>query len=190
MKNEIKETKYKGYYVTSNGQFLSTKIPGAHGKEDGVFRFRKLKLDRYGYLIATISIVENGIHKLKYVPLHRLVYETFKGPLDQTMCIDHIDNNPLNNEINNLQQISVSENSVKRDKRYHYGNQHLYVVDDLNTKTCSLMTRRQISDEYGISMKAVKNIVIKNRTSKFYKLQGLNLIIKCVEDIERIFDIE
>ena len=127
---------------------------------------------------------------MKHIPLHRLIYETFKGPLDPTLCIDHIDNNPLNNRIDNLQQISISENSIKRDKRYHYGNQHLYIVDDLNNKSCLLMTKREIADEYKISMKAVKNIVIKNKTSMFYKKQGINLIIKCVEDIERIFDIE
>lgn len=190
MKNEMKETKYKGYYVTTMGQFLSTKIPGAHGKEDGIFRLRKLKLDRYGYLIAAISIVENGVHKMKHIPLHRLIYETFKGPLDPTMCIDHIDNNPLNNRLDNLQQITIAENSVKRDKRYHYGNQHLYIVDDLNNNECFLMTRREISDTYGISMKTVKNIVIKNGTSRFYKDRGIHLIIKRVEDIERIFDIE
>ena len=190
MKNEIRETKYKGYYVTNHGQFLSTKVPGGQGKDDGVFRLRKLKLDRYGYLIAAVSIMENGIHKMKHIPVHRLVYETFKGPLDPSMCIDHIDNNPLNNNVENLQQISISKNSVKRDKRYHYGNQRLYIVDDLNDKSCYIMTRREICDKYNISMKVVKNIVIKNKVSKFYKDKGLNLIIKGVEDIERIFDIE
>ena len=32
------------------------------------------------------------------------------------MCIDHIDNNPLNNHLSNLQILSIKENSIKDRK--------------------------------------------------------------------------
>ena len=43
--------------------------------------------------------------------VHRLVYQTFVGPLDGAKVIDHIDNNPLNNHYTNLRQVFTIENT-------------------------------------------------------------------------------
>lgn len=59
-------------------------------------------------------------------PLARLVYVYF-GPeeeLDPSLDIDHIDNNPFNNDITNLKPITRSENIAKR--LYNY-NQWFYI---------------------------------------------------------------
>lgn len=60
-------------------------------------------------------------------PLARIIYVYF-GPeeeLDPSLDIDHIDNNPFNNEITNLQPLSRSENIGKRYMAY---NQWVYVT--------------------------------------------------------------
>lgn len=44
--------------------------------------------------------------------VHRLVYEAFKGRIIPNLVIDHIDGNKLNNNLNNLRQITTRENTT------------------------------------------------------------------------------
>lgn len=73
---------------------------------------RLLKLDKNQKYVR-INLVENGKNKHYY--LHRLVYCTFNNDYDlEGFVIDHIDNNPDNNQLSNLQKITFSENNYKR----------------------------------------------------------------------------
>ena len=55
-----------------------------------------------------IGLCKNG--KTKMFLLHRLVYEAYNGEIPENLCIDHIDNNPKNNNISNLRLCNRSEN--------------------------------------------------------------------------------
>lgn len=44
--------------------------------------------------------------------VHKLVYQLFSENYDETKIIDHIDGNKLNNDINNLRQLTLSENAL------------------------------------------------------------------------------
>jgi hypothetical protein len=44
---------------------------------------------------------------------HRAVYEVFNGLIEKGRVIDHIDSNPLHNNLSNLQAISQSENNKR-----------------------------------------------------------------------------
>lgn len=46
----------------------------------------------------------------KKFAIHRLVYQTFVGPLDDRLVIDHIDGNRINNHYSNLRQCPQKEN--------------------------------------------------------------------------------
>jgi len=47
--------------------------------------------------------------------IHRLVWSIYnKTNLDHTLVVNHIDSNPSNNNINNLEAITQKENSIKR----------------------------------------------------------------------------
>lgn len=48
--------------------------------------------------------------KGKQKQVHRLVFEAFHGCITECLVIDHIDGNPLNNNISNLRQITNREN--------------------------------------------------------------------------------
>lgn len=48
------------------------------------------------------------------LPLARVVYAWYKGPIGEKEVIDHKDNNPYNNHWDNLQKLSVGENLAKR----------------------------------------------------------------------------
>ena len=53
----------------------------------------------------------------KHYYIHRLVYCTFTNDYDLNgFVIDHLDNNPRNNCLENLQKVTVSENNYRRFK--------------------------------------------------------------------------
>lgn len=68
---------------------------------------------------------ENKIYKMvcvkcrgfnTYIPLSRVLYAYFIGDIPEGSQIDHIDNNPENNDLSNLQLLTVSENLIKRSE--------------------------------------------------------------------------
>jgi len=77
---------------------------------DGVVRNRRLKkpvgyINNQGYMCFTAG----GKHYL----FHRIIYECYRGLIEDDLVIDHIDGNPLHNNLENLQAISQSENSKR-----------------------------------------------------------------------------
>lgn len=48
------------------------------------------------------------------IPLSRLVYVWFYGDIPDGYVVDHIDNDPYNNKLNNLQLLSIGDNIRKR----------------------------------------------------------------------------
>ena len=114
MKEVFKTIKgYEGYYEVSNlGRVKS--VSRTIKKSDSTTqtfpnRILKLNLRTSGYLGIGLTI--NGIEKKK--PIAVLVYEAFKGDIKDGYVIDHIDHNPINNNINNLQQLTHRENTSK-----------------------------------------------------------------------------
>jgi len=77
---------------------------------DGIIRNRRLKrpvgvVNNMGYMQFTAG-------GKKYYN-HRMIYQAFHGPIEDDLVIDHIDSNPLNNNLENLQAISQSENTKR-----------------------------------------------------------------------------
>lgn len=62
----------------------------------------------------------------KHFLVHRAVWEAFNGPIPEGLDIDHIDGNPHNNALSNLQAISHKKNIKKRDMDFSY------VINNLN----------------------------------------------------------
>ena len=78
---------------------------------------RELKQkDSKGYYVVTLS---SNRYKKEY-KVHRLVYQSFVGELDDSLVIDHIDGNRKNNHQSNLRQIHTRENT-NRAKAHPYG---------------------------------------------------------------------
>ena len=57
-------------------------------------------------------------HVMFPIALHRLIYAWYKEDIPKGMVVDHIDNNPLNNDPDNLQLLTRGEN-VKKDNNGH-----------------------------------------------------------------------
>lgn len=69
----------------------------------------KFTVDK-SYPIITFSFNK----KVVTLPLARVIYAWFIGSIEDHAVIDHKDNNPYNNKIENLQKLSVGENLAKR----------------------------------------------------------------------------
>ena len=63
---------------------------------------RRKKLKQY-------SVVS---YRGKLLPLHRVIYLKFIGPLDPTMTVNHIDGDTLNNSANNLELATHTDNRI------------------------------------------------------------------------------
>ena len=72
--------------------------------------YLKPYLNIYNYY--TIQLCKNG--KVKLFKVHRLIYEVYNGTIPEGLCIDHIDNNKTNNNIDNLRLANRSENNCNK----------------------------------------------------------------------------
>ena len=126
--NEIAyKTKYDGYYVTKSGKVITTKVKGGQGRIN-IFQPREhcYKVDKDGYLEVCLSFIKNNRHIRKYYRVHRLVYETLMGDIPQELTTDHIDANPQNNSIENLQILTRENNTRKALKNKKSPKRFMY----------------------------------------------------------------
>lgn len=105
-----------GYQASACGQ-----IKGKRGK------VLKLSLAKNGYL--TFSIPTGGQGNSKRINVHRAVAEAWSlnGNGD---CINHIDHNKLNNNLNNLERCTRAENVTAAIKFYGVSSAKRYSKED------------------------------------------------------------
>ena len=88
---------FEGFYeVTSDGLVISLR---RHA-------LMKPKIDRYGYAVVRLTKGEC----IRHVAIHRLVAEAYLPNPDRKPCVNHIDENKLNNSVENLEWVTVKEN--------------------------------------------------------------------------------
>lgn len=97
---------YVGLYEVSNyGRVRSVdRIDPRGHKRTG--DMRKTHTGPHGYVRVHLS--KNGAIKIHQV--HRLVWEAFNGPIPEGMQVNHIDENPSNNRLENLNLMTPSQN--------------------------------------------------------------------------------
>lgn len=64
----------------------------------------KQSIDRKGYIKCTINN--------KTISLHRIIAKFYFGELPKGYCVNHKDGNKLNNHPNNLEYITLAENTI------------------------------------------------------------------------------
>src|SRR5690554_2958435 len=109
---------YEGIYKASNlGRIKSVerRIRTSQGNYR-LYRERIIKqcLPNHRYLMVSLCRESKQVSRT----VHSLIAETFLGYTctNRKIVIDHIDNNPLNNRLDNLQIITNRENSIKDTK--------------------------------------------------------------------------
>ena len=129
-------------------------------------RYIKPLLDKYGYHI--IRFYKNS--KETKFKLHRLIYQIYYPDIDiNNLCIDHIDNNTLNNNIQNLRHCNRSENrcNVKVHKNNLLGIKNISLTK-FNTYQVHINKNKK---KYSKTFKTLEE-AIEYRNIKKKEIQG------------------
>ena len=122
--------------------------------------------DNNGYKRIKLNI--EGIRRAYLV--HRLVAEAYLGASD--LCVDHIDNNKANNNLSNLQYLTVAENINKERK---YKELPMYVTKFLRP------------DNNKMNYRYVRRIDNKNEV--LYCSQTLGKVLRFKLNYERLWNV-
>jgi len=99
LENEIWKPipEWEQYLASSHGRIYSLKTS----------KLLKLPLNRFGY--STCSLCDKD--RRKTFRVHRLIILAFVGPSD--LSVDHLDGNKTNNHVDNLEYVTLVENSMR-----------------------------------------------------------------------------
>lgn len=113
------------------------------------------------YLQVRLFNGTNPKGKLFYI--HRLVFESYYGEINENMTIDHIDSNTKNNHYTNLQELSLSENAKKgrvNRKKYESTKSKIWELKDELIKLYNNgVSQPKISKKYNCSETTVYRII-------------------------------
>lgn len=104
---------HEGYQVTDDGRVFSLKSN----------KFLSPKVDKYGYIAYTLFV--SG--KARCVTAHRLVALTYINNPDNLPCVNHINENKLDNRVDNLEWVTVKDND-------NHGTRNLRMAQTKETK--------------------------------------------------------
>lgn len=105
---------YSAYQVSNFGNVRSVDRTVMDSHCDRVFKGKLLKqtisTNKKGYQCLYVTLSQNGLRR-KFL-VHRLVAETFIDNPGNKEQINHIDGNPLNNAVTNLEWCTNAENTT------------------------------------------------------------------------------
>ena len=155
---------YEDYYITDTGQVISMKY--------NTPRIMKTYLDRNDRYVY-IKLCKNN--KTKAFAIHQLVAQAFIPNPHNYKEVDHIDNNPQNNNKDNLQWIDHKNNIYKS---YNTMSQYRNCIEvDIYYQQQYIKSMRSIKEaaeycnkQYGSSISILR---------KYYKHKDIDLKIRC-----------
>ena len=152
--------KFPGYSITRDGRVWSEPTRG-QGGHDGKW-LKSCKAKTGGYLV--VSLYREKKRYYQYV--HRLVLETFVEPRPDGMECRHLDGDPTNNHVENLQWGTRLENV--QDSRQHgtlvMGETHgMAKLDENNVHLIRAWLKagylqREIAKAFGVTKRTVRRI--------------------------------
>lgn len=157
---------YEGYYQASNkGNIKSLQFQcNLTGKKYPREKVLKQKIDKDKN--KRVILWKNG--KSKTWLVHRLIGITFLGEPKEKMTINHKDGNRLNNNIDNLEWLSLNENILHGFNNGLYPQPHILLT---NKETNETIERRSMSEASRTMKKNVGYISSKLKQGKFENKQ-------------------
>jgi hypothetical protein len=126
----------------------------------------KPKLDDKGYY--QIILCQNGKHKS--LSLHRLLAKHFISNPNNLPCINHIDGNPKNNLLENLEWCTYSENTIHAYKTglMKLGNGHgraklttEQVLEIRKLYKPNIYSFNMLAKQFGVTKQSIVSIVLR-----------------------------
>ena len=109
--------------------------------------------------------------KQKAFSLHRLLYETFIGPIPEGAQIDHIDGNRANNDLSNLRVVNQSENTKNAFDNGRAGQIPVLQYDKNWNFIQEFPTIQAAADAIGRTHAAVRTAIQRNGCSCGFHLK-------------------
>jgi len=169
---------YEGLYaVNKKGDVWSYKKDCKVGARGGVTVrggiILKPAIQRKGHL--RVVLIKDGIRKQHLV--HRLVAKSFIKNPDNLQFVNHIDCNPSNNHVSNLEWCTASQNAkhafdkglISPPKQYGENNSQAKIdkarVLEIRSRYEQLKNCSAVAREFGYSAKYVNEIINRKRWS-------------------------
>lgn len=147
--------------ASANGERLYGYAAHPSGKIANINTNRILKgSDRCGY--KRVNIDE------KVYSIHRIIYETFVGPIDEDQVIDHINGDKGDNRLENLRIVSQSENMQASHNNGHAGNVAINQIDADGNIVAIYETIQQAADAMGVTHPAIRSALTRGGKSAGY----------------------
>ena len=152
---------YPDYKVGTDGTIISYK----HGKTR-VLKPQLVSQSEKKYLAVGLFNEHNRRNKLgmkvpKFQYVHRLVYETYMGEIPENLEVDHIDENPHNNKLENLRLVTAKQNT-RTHFRKHKGFLFSESRDEMLQDYLTLKNYRLVAEKWGCGLATVSR-VLKNK---------------------------
>jgi len=152
---------YPDYKVDVDGTVISYK-----GLEPRVLKPQLVSQSQKKYLAVGLFNEHNrrnnrGEKVPKFHYIHRLVYETYMGQIPEKLEVDHIDENPHNNKLENLRLVTPKQNArtyFRKEKGFLYSESRDEMLKDYLT----LKNYRLVAEKWGCGLATVSR-VIKNK---------------------------
>jgi hypothetical protein len=156
---------YEGIYEVSNTGLVRThKNKTTHSKLHGVrhWKQRILKDKTPNGRDTRVTLWKNG--KSKDFLVHRLVAEAFVQKIPGKECINHIDGNPKNNNVENLEWCTYKENQNHAfDNGLAKTNQEIILFNKDTKETHYFRSKAKASEFLGKSHGFVSNLLNKGK---------------------------
>lgn len=156
---------FPGYEASDLGRIRSVERVLLLASRWGGFADRKFK----GRILApNINHKRGGYHYVSLgrnsqsLKIHRLVWAAFNGKIPVGKCVNHLDFNKQNNNVSNLEVISLRENSrhAAVGKRGRKINQHLSDLD-IRVIRKSVRSRKMLARLFKTTEASIKSIRAK-----------------------------
>lgn len=102
---------FDDYYISPDGTIYSTKYSKRYNHE-GKLRLLKPRTHPSGYLYAGLFKGVGSSKQRLWRRVHRLVVESFIGPIADGLEVNHKDLNKHNNNVDNLEIVTRRQNII------------------------------------------------------------------------------
>jgi hypothetical protein len=150
------------YIIKETGEIITKVTRTGKVSVNNVWR-NPLKTTKDGYKYIS--------YKYKHLRVHRIIYRKFKGELNTKLVINHIDGNPANNHIDNLELVTQGKNNehrfrvLKHPAVKGFSKINKEIADQIREEYKTVKSLKKLSEKYSL-VKSTISYIINNKIWK------------------------